>query len=163
MSKSPERIAFETELRKFAASLKPESIVYDIGKSQVHDYRSWFEGQRYRTIDCNPAAGADIIADIEGDDLPSACTALVCNGVAEQCGDVAAMLRGCRSLISLSGGVALFGIIGPGYPLMQGMDRVRLTPQGVRHYLTAAGFRIKDIVPVERGGVPSYSLVWCEV
>lgn len=88
--------------------------------------------------------------------------ALICNGVTEQCSDAAALLRGCRALLR-DGGVALFGIIGPGYPLMQTTDRCRLTPQGVRDYLTAAGFRVKDIVPVERHCVPSYSLAWCEV
>lgn len=118
-------------------------MVYDIGVSAQWGgcYRQWFKHTRYETIDINPEKKPTHLLDVESAHLlPSPCDVLICNGVTEQCNDVAALLRGCHALCKRNA-FALFGCAALGYPMYGRNDRFRFTPHGLVAYLDRAGFK----------------------
>lgn len=136
MQPSPERLRFNELLKELKSELKPGSIVYDLGKSIHWDYRPFFHGFKYKTIDCDGSKGPDYVMDIEvpGNALRvKSADALIVHGVLEQCNDPVKMIHGALMLLK-PGGKALFGLISVGYPLYDN-DRIRITPCGVKHYL----------------------------
>lgn len=157
MQLSPERVKFNELLDQFRAELEPGSVVYDIGKSAIHDYRPAFEadGFRYKTIDLDHEKEPDILMDIENEiscfKIPPA-DAVICHGVFEQCNDPVKMIRGTFGILRPKG-VALFGLISIGFPMFT-FDRIRITPDGIKHYLKA--FNILRMDTVYRGELPSY-------
>lgn len=158
---SPERLRFVEHLDTFVSELKPNSLVYDIGKSHIHDYRPLFSRHRYKTIDCDANKRPDYVLDIERPEsafkVPSA-DAIIVHGVYEQCSNPWALLKGA-SLLLKSKGKALFGLISVGFPLFD-FDRQRITPSGVDNFLQGFNLKTKDIV--YRDKIPSYVFVNAE-
>lgn len=161
MQLSPERLRFNELLEELKSELKPGATIYDIGKSALHDYRPFFHGFRYKTIDCDPLKTPDYVLDVE---IPGSAfkvksaDAIIVHGVLEQCNDPVRMLQGALMLLK-AGGKALFGLISVGYPLYEN-DRIRITPNGVEHYLK--GLKIvhqETIFRPEGENLPSYIFV----
>ena len=125
---SHERLTYHVQLKRFAERLPDGGLVLDIGHYLKQSYQTFFPKQQFATIDRNPTVGATHVVDVEAirgniHGVPFA-DGLLCNGVTEQCDNPYDLVRGCYHLLK-PGGLALFGIMGPGYPLRRGeVDRV---------------------------------------
>lgn len=163
---TPEREMYHKLLAEFAASLPDGALVYDIGRTHAHEYREWFPRQRYMSIDRNPKAEPDILADVESDiisyELLNSAGALVCNGVTESATDPFALVRGCNEVVN-GNKPALFGIRLTGYPLSENHDLTRFTFAGAANLLRQGRFTIVRAVPVFREGTadPTYGFFFC--
>lgn len=163
---SPERLKYHELMSRFIKFLVPGSLIYDIGKSHIHDYRKEFNKFDYRTIDRDLGKHPDILLDIEGlneisiDDYLTRAEGLLCNGVVEQCDDPIKMIRSCHAMLK-SNGQALFGFVLLGYP-QHTYDFFRFTESGACGALKRAGFIIVDNVGVSRDGRPSYIYIFCK-
>jgi len=158
---SPERLRFLEVLDNFINSLKNNSLVYEIGKSHLHDYKSLFEKHRHKTIDIDPLKKPDILLDVENSASVmrlGVADAVIMHGVYEQCNDPIKLIRGVTAMLR-PGGKALFGLISVGFPLF-GFDRWRITPSGVDIYLK--DFNKTSEVVIYRGELPSYVFVTAE-
>src|SRR6185503_14443596 len=160
---SPERNEFNSWLSRFRDIMKDGALVYDIGKSHLHDYKTIIEaerGLRYRSIDRDPDKKPDIIADVELDGSIDQADAAICNGVIEQSDDPVGVIKGAARLVKM-GGYVLFVIISVGYPLFE-RDFCRFTPNGVIRVLNNSGFEIKDFHIITRDALPSYVFSICK-
>lgn len=175
---SQERIKYHELLEDFVARITLGSsnydpismassggIVYDIGKSEVHDYRGLFKKFSYKTIDRDPWKKPDIGIDIEGltnhnvEDYLDRASALLCNGVIEQCDDPFAMIRACNALLRMDS-LALFGMCLLGYP-PHSLDRFRFTESGALDAMKKCGFEVITKTIISRQEVPSYIYILC--
>jgi SAM-dependent methyltransferase len=91
--------------------------VIDIGKSLAWDYsRLW---SSYTSLDIDPTVGPDILGDITSS-IPSSLEhsfdVALCNGVYEYVSQPDSIFARVYDLLR-SGGIALFGLVGPAYPL----------------------------------------------
>lgn len=133
----------------FACVLKQNSLVLDVGGGRA-PYRACFPYQRYSSIDANPNAGADIIADIRS--LPfgdSVADAVLCAQVLEHVQDPDKALRELRRILKDDGYLIL------STPLIIEVhaqaDFFRWTEQGLRLFVQKGGF---DILKMEKiGGI----------
>lgn len=169
MEMSPERQEYHRIIPKFISSISfcgKRQVIYDIGRSDIHDYSATFKDFDYKTVDRDPFKRPDISLDIEGlneisvDDYLDRADGLLCNGVIEQCNDPFAMLRACRAMLK-DGGIALFGMVLLGYPALS-LDNFRFTKSGAVNALKKCGFSILYVDFVERDGVPTYVYAICK-
>lgn len=160
MQPSPERTRFNELLEELKNELTPGSVIYDIGKSSRWDYTPFFHGFRYKTIDCDAEKNPDMVMDIEqpGNALRvKAADAIICHGVLEQCNDPIKMIQGALMLLK-PGGKALFGLISVGYPIFE-FDRIRITPEGAKHYLKGLNITSTQVFYREDIHTPTYIFV----
>lgn len=133
----------------FARILKQNSLILDVGGGKK-PYRACFPYQRYNSIDVNPEAGADIVADTCS--LPfgdSVADAVLCTQVLEHVQDPSKALRELRRIIKDDGYLIL------STPLMIEVhaesDFFRWTERGLQLFVKGGGF---DILKMEKiGGV----------
>lgn len=160
---SEERRKYHDIIPSFIKRIKREGIVYDIGKSHLHEYRSTFAGFHYLSVDRDPNKAPDILLDVEKyrHGLPGLqpADALMCNGVIEQCDDPIEIIKACNDLL-VAGGVALFGMVLLGYPPHEN-DRFRFTKNGAMSALVRYGFQVDDVTVIERSNIPSYIYAIC--
>lgn len=156
-----ERKRYHVVLDYFAAGLQPRALLYDIGKSDVHDYKSRLERFNYTTIDIDLQRFPDIVLNIEearaGSVAPA--DALLMNGVIEYCTDPLKMIAFCNGALKI-GGRALFGMILTGYTVSS-ENSFRFTVDAALNAIIQSGFEIRRVEVVEREGIPSYVYAVC--
>jgi hypothetical protein len=161
---SPERkVLNEIMLERFRGYLKEGDVLYDIGKSRTWDYRSFFEKQKFFTVDRNKEISPDLCFNVESIYKVEGrlCDAIICNGVVEQCDNPFELLRGLKVLLKKDSYV-LFGVILVGYPLYQEFDFFRFTPMGVKKVMKDFNFEILEEQMCYRNDVPSYIYLICQ-
>jgi SAM-dependent methyltransferase len=157
---SQERIKYHEILNNFVNSIPPDALVYDIGKSDIHNYATLFTGKLYKTIDIDHRKEPDILLDIERIDkssLPKPADIVLMNGVIEYCRNPLQMICSCNKLLRLNG-VALLGFICTGYPC-HNKHSFRFTPAAAIDAVRRSGFEVLDDYSVYRGEVASYIYV----
>lgn len=159
MNISPERQKYHNLLKDFSGQIT--GLVYDIGKSDYHNYSNLFAN--IKTIDRELKKNPDICTDIEKinkedmDHYLETAHAVLCNGVIEQCDNPFRMIEACHVLLKHAG-LALFGMCLLGYP-SHDLDRFRFTRQGAELAITRAGFKIMSTDVVQRDNKDSYIYV----
>lgn len=158
MSLTPERCKFHEILGKFYSYLPndKDTLIYDVGVSNSHNYKEYFKEYDYRTLDCDKSKNPDILIDLEGRFAIFEADAIICMGVTEQCENPYNLIDGVTTAL-MRGGIALFGIISVGYPVYDN-DRVRFTPSGVDHLLKDYEVLERDIF-CRSHDIPSYVFV----
>ena len=160
---SKERTKYHEAMEDFVLRIPKASIVYDIGKSNTHDYFDVFKDMDFKTIDRDKNKVPDIVLDIEklnefnADDYLELADAILCNGVVEQCDNPFKMIEACYSILK-SNGIILFGMVLTGFPLYDN-DRFRFTAQGAELAIKHTGFTILTKEIVQRDGVDTYVYV----
>jgi hypothetical protein len=163
MQISPERHKYHEIMAEFVKLVPKGSIVYDIGRSLVHDYADLFNGCDFSTVDMDADKDPDILMNIEdlygfcAKERPPQANAMLCNGVIEQCNDPMQMLRACHGMLQ-DKGLILFGFCLLGYPIHD-LDRFRFTQSGALFALGRCGFNILKTEVVSRGEAESYIYV----
>lgn len=130
----------EIVLPKFISKLEKNSVVLDIGKSDIwHNlYLELFNGFDYKTIDKNSTVKPDIHLDIETNNSPNAiplkhADAIICHGVLEQCENPFVLVQQLSEILKKDGFI-LFTFISLGYPDYS-VDNLRFTLKGSFHLL----------------------------
>ncbi len=156
---TPEREALERWLGRLALQVPEKGVIFDVGKPCAwEEYKAIFQSRNYRTIDRNPALGADITADVESDPLTiysETADATICSGVTEQCDNPFLLRDGVFRLLK-PGGLALWGVLCVGFGMYPG-ERFAFTPEGVAEYLKGYDWLSHEIC--YRDGTPSYFFV----
>lgn len=156
MELSNERRIYNELTNQFKRLLPVGGLIYDIGKSQLLDYKSTFEGYKYLTVDRNRNIGADIIDDLEETKIVELADGVLCNGVMEQCTNPMAVLESIYKILKPMGHL-LLGAMSIGYPMYE-FDYQRFTPKGVNIVLLRR-FETLETRIVARKGIPSYVFV----
>jgi SAM-dependent methyltransferase len=146
------RIKYHEFQERFKKYLTKGCLIYDIGRSDIHDYKETFKDYKYITIDRLKSKNPDLVEDFEGSVFLDQADAVILNGVTEQCDNPFKIFHNIH-LILKKGGVALFGIISVGCPLYT-WDYLRFTPNGVKHLLK--DYKILEEEIVYRGDMPDY-------
>lgn len=149
-----ERVKYNELIEKFKTYLRNNCLIYDIGKSDIWDYRNTLYGYYYKTIDKLKTKEPDIIFDLEYDNilLPQA-DAILLNGVTEQCDNPFRLLEVTDKILKPYG-VMLVGICSVSYPIGE-WDYLRFTPKGAEHLLR--NYRILHKEILYRNDIPSYT------
>lgn len=149
-------------LPKFRSMLKPGCSILDVGKSQSWNYRDQFKAFDYKTVDINPAAGADIVANMQTPpNSINSVDALICNGVTEQCDNPFQLLRGIFSVMRPDG-IVLLGVISTAYPVYLSQDYFRFTESGLKKVLEGMNTKIIEWETVKRADAVSYIYAICK-
>ena len=159
MELSNERIIYNELINQFKGFGPTGGLIYDIGKSQLLDYKSTFKDFKYFTVDRNRNIGSDIIDDLEETKIVELADGVLCNGVMEQCTDPVAVMRGVYNIMKPNGHL-LFGAVSLGYPPFE-FDYCRFTPKGV-DYVLLPHFKILETKIVYRNELPSYTFKICK-
>lgn len=166
MTTTPERRKYNDLVIEFSKKIPNGAVVYDIGVSAIHNYSGCFRGRSFFTIDRDLKKNPDIALDLEIYwSHPEyfykirQCSAVLCNGVVEQCGNPYTMMMGLNR-ITKSGGSLLLGCISIGYPIYDN-DFVRFTPAGATRLVEMSGFIVDSKFIVDRENVPSYTFLLC--
>lgn len=152
---TPERAKYHEFQDKLKHYIKKGSLIYDIGRSDSHNYNDKFTDYDYKTIDRLERKNPDILLDLEKDpiNLPKA-DVIICNGVTEQCDNPFKIRETIGSLLK-DDGYVLFGILSIGFEIY-GTDYIRFTPNGVERFLR--DYKILEKGIVYRNDIPSYVL-----
>ena len=149
----------EQALPKFISLLQTDATILDIGVSQAWGdyYASLFKAFNYKTLDRNPDVGANIVYDIELGSRTFSFDAVIGNGIWEQATNPFKMFDGIYNSLKV-GGLALFGVVGLGYPEYS-TDYFRFTDKGFRRLLIDK-FDILDFNSIG-GPIPEYYFYIC--
>lgn len=165
MQISKEREKYHELLNDISKRVYSGQIIYDIGKSNHHEYKNMFPDCDYKTIDVDATKKPDILLNVEKINernvkryMPR-CDLLLCNGVIEQCFDPMQLIRSCHALVKRQH-VSLFGFVLLGYPEHK-FDRFRFTEQGAYHALKSCGYTIRMTNTIKRADKPSYFYAEC--
>lgn len=151
---TPERAKYHELLEKLKTYLTDKCLIYDIGKSDIWDYRNILCGYIYKTVDKLQSKTPDIMFDLEYDDIliPQA-NAILLNGVTEQCDNPFKLMETVDKILKPHG-VMLAGICLVGYPIGE-WDYFRFTPKGAKYLLR--DYRILQEEVLYHNNIPSYS------
>ena len=126
---------------RFLTYLKPDSVVYEIGKGE-YDYKGVIP--HLITIDRDKNKYPDLVMDIEQTNNFS-CKFMMCVGVTEECNNPFELVKGIHRILD-EGGIVLFGIALIGNPIYD-KDYWRFTERGAYKLITPY-FKILELKAV---------------
>lgn len=120
------RYAYQSFLDEKMALVAKQPSVLDIGSSEpfskwLEPYKALFAGVTYKSLDNDPATGADVVGDIHSIPLPdNSIDAIICSSVLEHVRDPLRAMSEMRRILKPGGCIFLF--VPSIYPYHQGKN-----------------------------------------
>jgi hypothetical protein len=134
---------------KFLTYLKPDDVVYEIGKGEFN-YKDVVPNLVTLDKDANKRPDLEVDIEIYHDELK--CNACMCVGVTEECSNPFDLIQGVYRLLEYNG-IVLFGIALIGNPVYD-KDYWRFTINGARKLISEFKSLEEKIVYI--GNTPAY-------